>query len=35
MEARLVSLLGKVRTMEADMFLAEVVYEMLTRNGKK
>jgi 5-methylthioadenosine/S-adenosylhomocysteine deaminase len=34
-EARLVSLLGKVRTMEADMFPAEVVYEMLTRNGKK
>jgi 5-methylthioadenosine/S-adenosylhomocysteine deaminase len=34
-EARLVSLLGKVRTMEADMFPAEVIYEMLTRNGKK
>jgi len=34
-EARLVSLLGKVRTMEADVFPAETVYEMLTRNGKK
>jgi 5-methylthioadenosine/S-adenosylhomocysteine deaminase len=34
-EARLVSLLGKVRTMEADIFPAETVYEMLTRNGKK
>jgi len=34
-EARLVSLLGKVRSMQADMFPAEVVYEMMTRNGKK
>ena len=34
-EARLVALLGKVSTMEADMFPSEVVFEMLTRNGKK
>lgn len=34
-EARLVSLLGKVRTMEADMFPAEKVFEMLTVNGRK
>jgi len=34
-EARLVSLLGKVRSMQADMFPAEAVYEMMTRNGKK
>lgn len=34
-EARLVSLLGKVRTMEADMFPAETVFEMMTVNGRK
>jgi 5-methylthioadenosine/S-adenosylhomocysteine deaminase len=34
-EARLVSLLGKVRTMDAAVFPAEVVFEMMTRNGKK
>jgi 5-methylthioadenosine/S-adenosylhomocysteine deaminase len=34
-EARLVSLLGKVRTMEADMFTAEETYQMMTKNGLK
>ena len=34
-EARLVSLLGKVSTMEADMFTAEETYAMMTRNGRK
>ncbi len=34
-EARLVSLLGKVSIMEADMFPAEKVYEMMTVNGRK
>jgi 5-methylthioadenosine/S-adenosylhomocysteine deaminase len=34
-EARLVSLLGKVSTMEADMFTAEETYAMMTRNGMK
>ena len=34
-EARLVSLLGKVSSMQADMFPAEKVYEMMTINGRK
>ncbi len=34
-EARLVSLLGKVRTMDAAMFKAEEVYQMMTKNGIK
>lgn len=34
-EARLVSLLGKVSTMDAAVFPAETVYEMMTKNGLK
>jgi len=34
-EARLVSLLGKVRTMDAAMFPAEEVYQMMTANGSR
>lgn len=34
-EARLVSLLGKVSTMDAAMFPAEVVYNMMTKNGQR
>ncbi len=34
-EARLVSLLGKVSTMDADMFPAETVFKMMTVNGRK
>ena len=34
-EARLVSLLGKVSTMDAAMFPAEVTYEMMTVNGSR
>ncbi len=34
-EARLVSLLGKVSTMDAAMFTAEETYEMMTKNGLK
>lgn len=34
-EARLVSLLGKVSTMDAAMFPAEVIYDMMTKNGHK
>lgn len=33
--ARLVSLLGKVSTMDAAVFPAETVYEMMTKNGLK
>jgi len=34
-EARLVSLLGKVSTMDAAMFPAEVTYQMMTVNGSR
>jgi 5-methylthioadenosine/S-adenosylhomocysteine deaminase len=34
-EARLVSLLGKVSTMNAAMFPAEVIFDMMTKNGQK
>lgn len=34
-EARLVSLLGKVSTMDASVFPAEVIYDMMTKNGTK
>ncbi len=34
-EARLVSLLGKVSTMDAAVFPAETVFDMLTKNGKR
>ena len=34
-EARLVSLLGKISSNEADMFPAESVYQMMTENGAR
>ena len=34
-EARLVSLLGKVSTMDSATFPAEVVYNMMTKNGRR
>ena len=34
-EARLVSLLGKISSNEADMFPAETVYQMMTDNGAR
>lgn len=34
-EARLASLLGKVRTMDAAVFTAEQTFDMLTRNGSR
>ena len=34
-EARLVSLLGKISSNEADMFPAEMVYQMMTENGAR
>ncbi|MGI6740931.1 MAG: amidohydrolase family protein [Brevefilum sp.] len=34
-EARLVSLLGKVSTMDSATFPAEVIYNMMTKNGRR